>query len=79
MTPVRQKRIRTLLRTRPNGMTPIEIAELLQHLPWPPTTADAAAPLPRTVADAVHARLAEFTDVTIGLFAAGTSTLVFAT
>lgn len=27
MTPVRQKRIRTLLRTRPNGMTPNEIAE----------------------------------------------------
>ena len=27
MTPVRQKKIRTLLRTRPNGMTPGEIAE----------------------------------------------------
>lgn len=26
MTPVRQKKIRTLLRTRPSGMTPIEIA-----------------------------------------------------
>ena len=26
MTPVRQKRIRTLLRTKPSGMTPIEIA-----------------------------------------------------
>ena len=26
MTPVRQKRIRTILRTRPHGMTPIEIA-----------------------------------------------------
>ena len=29
MTPVRQKRIRTLLRTRPHGMTPGEIAEEL--------------------------------------------------
>ena len=29
MTPVRQKRIRTLLRSRPNGMSPIEIAEEL--------------------------------------------------
>lgn len=28
MTPVRQKRIRTLLRSRPNGMTPKEIAEI---------------------------------------------------
>lgn len=27
MTPVRQKRIRTLLRSRPSGMTPKEIAE----------------------------------------------------
>jgi predicted transcriptional regulator len=27
MTPVRQKRIRTILRTRPQGMTPKEIAE----------------------------------------------------
>jgi predicted transcriptional regulator len=27
VTPVRQKRIRTLLRSRPNGMTPGEIAE----------------------------------------------------
>ena len=26
MTPIRQKKIRTILRTRPNGMTPIEIA-----------------------------------------------------
>lgn len=26
MTPVRQKRIRTLLRSRPSGMTPLEIA-----------------------------------------------------
>ncbi len=26
MTPVRQKKIRTLLRSRPSGMTPIEIA-----------------------------------------------------
>lgn len=26
MTPVRQKKIRTLLRTKPSGMTPIEIA-----------------------------------------------------
>jgi predicted ArsR family transcriptional regulator len=30
---VRQKRIRTLLRTRPGGMTPIEIAELLEMHP----------------------------------------------
>ena len=29
MTPVRQKRIRALLRTRPHGMTPGEIAEEL--------------------------------------------------
>ena len=29
MTPVRQKRIRTLLRSRPNGMSPGEIAEEL--------------------------------------------------
>ncbi len=29
MTPVRQKRIRTLLRTRPSGMSPLEIAEAL--------------------------------------------------
>ena len=28
MTPVRQKRIRTLLRERPGGMTPLEIAAL---------------------------------------------------
>jgi hypothetical protein len=27
MTPVRQKKIRTILRTRPNGMTPNEISE----------------------------------------------------
>lgn len=27
MTPVRQNRIRALLRTRPSGMTPLEIAE----------------------------------------------------
>lgn len=27
MTPVRQKKIRTLLRSRPSGMTPLEIAE----------------------------------------------------
>lgn len=27
MTPVRQKKIRTILRSRPNGMTPNEIAE----------------------------------------------------
>ena len=27
MTPVRQKRIRTLLRARPSGMTPIEISQ----------------------------------------------------
>lgn len=33
MTPVRQKRIRTLLRTKPNGMTPIEIATLLEMHP----------------------------------------------
>jgi hypothetical protein len=33
MTPVRQKRIRTLLRTRPGGMTPLEIAELLDMHP----------------------------------------------
>lgn len=33
MTPVRQKKIRTLLRTRPHGMTPIEIAELLDLHP----------------------------------------------
>jgi len=29
MTPVRQKRIRTILRTRPYGMTPKEIAEAI--------------------------------------------------
>ena len=29
MTPVRQKRIRTLLRSRPSGMVPIDIAEEL--------------------------------------------------
>ena len=29
MTPVRQKRIRTLLRTRPSGMSPLEIAQVL--------------------------------------------------
>jgi len=28
MTPVRQKKIRTLLRSRPEGMTPLELAEL---------------------------------------------------
>lgn len=28
MTPVRQKRIRTLLRERPGGMTPLELAAL---------------------------------------------------
>ena len=28
MTPVRQKKIRTLLRTKPDGMSPIEIAAL---------------------------------------------------
>ena len=29
MTPVRQKRIRTLLRSRPEGMTPHEISEII--------------------------------------------------
>ena len=33
MTPVRQKRIRALLRTRPSGMTPLEIAEELSMHP----------------------------------------------
>ena len=33
MTPVRQKRIRTLLRARPSGMTPIEIADELNLHP----------------------------------------------
>lgn len=28
MSPIRQKRIRTLLRSRPSGMTPAEIAEI---------------------------------------------------
>jgi predicted transcriptional regulator len=28
MTPVRQKKIRTLLRSKPSGLTPIEIAEI---------------------------------------------------
>lgn len=29
MTPVRQKKIRTVLRAHPSGMTPIELSELL--------------------------------------------------
>lgn len=33
MTPIRQKKIRTLLRSRPSGLTPIEIAELLEMHP----------------------------------------------
>ena len=33
MTPNRQKKIRTLLRSRPSGLTPIEIAELLEMHP----------------------------------------------
>lgn len=44
MTPVRQKRIRAILRARPNGMTPIEIAEVASMHPANVRTALRAMP-----------------------------------
>ena len=44
MTPVRQKRIRTLLRTKPSGMTPGEIAEAIKMHPANVRTALRAMP-----------------------------------
>jgi len=44
MTPVRQKKIRTLLRSRPNGMSPLEIAAVLEMHPANVRTALRAMP-----------------------------------
>jgi len=44
MSPIRQKRIRELLRAKPSGMTPLEIAELLTMHPANVRTALRAMP-----------------------------------